>query len=68
MKQVAYINPNLCDRSPFCPVKRVCPAGAVEQKGGFFSASVPKVDEDKCTGCAKCTRYCPHGAVTMKKI
>lgn len=67
--QKAFINPKICDASPFCPVKRVCPAGAITQeKKGFFKASVPVVHKDKCVGCKKCIDYCPHKAVTMKSV
>ena len=62
----AFINSSRCDKSPFCPVKRVCPAGAITQKSGFLKGGVPVVDESKCTGCAICVRYCPMGAVSMK--
>ncbi len=68
MRKIAYINANQCDKSPFCPVKHVCPVGAISQEGKFFSASVPTVNPDKCTGCGKCTNYCPHGAVSLKSI
>jgi Fe-S-cluster-containing hydrogenase component 2 len=62
----AFINASRCDQSPFCPVKRVCPVGAVTQEAGFMRASTPVINEDKCTGCGLCVRYCPMGAVTMK--
>lgn len=63
----AKVNPAACDRSPFCPVVRVCPVGAVSMSGGFFNRSAPVVDPDKCIGCGKCVTVCPHGAVTMKE-
>lgn len=62
----AFIDPNICDRSPFCPVKRVCPVGAITQEvKGFFGAGTPKVDPNKCVGCGKCVQVCPHRAVKM---
>lgn len=65
----AFIDSSKCDHSPFCPVKRVCPMGAVTQKTKvFFQAEVPQVDETKCTGCGRCTSFCPHGAVTIKEV
>jgi Fe-S-cluster-containing dehydrogenase component len=60
----AVINQSICDRSPFCPVKRVCPVGAVESKG-FFGGEVT-INAEKCIGCAKCVAYCPHQAVSMR--
>lgn len=73
MKKKAFIQPVKCDQSPFCPVKRICPAKAVtqEKKGGLFGflgGSLPKVDEGKCTGCGLCVQYCPHKAVILKEV
>jgi Fe-S-cluster-containing hydrogenase component 2 len=68
MKKIAIINEKLCDQSPFCPVKRVCPVNAVTQSGGFFSKGFPKIDPEACTGCGKCIQYCPMGAVKIKNI
>lgn len=63
----AYIDPNKCDRSPFCPVKRACPVQAVSQeKKGFFSMASAVVDKDKCIGCGKCVQVCPRRAVIMR--
>ena len=62
----AIINAIECDKSPFCPVVRICPVNAVKQeKFSFFKAATPVVDHDKCTGCSKCVSYCPHGAVKI---
>jgi Fe-S-cluster-containing hydrogenase component 2 len=61
----AVIDTKKCDRSPFCPVKRICPVKAVEQKGGFFSKEAPKVDHELCIGCGKCVAVCPMRAVKM---
>jgi ferredoxin len=47
-----------CDASPFCPVKRVCPKGAVMPVMGGYT-----IDPDKCTACGACIRACPMGAV-----
>lgn len=62
----AILDQKKCDHSPFCPVKRVCPVNAVTQKTGLFSAEFPVVDADKCTGCGKCIRVCPHGAMSLR--
>jgi len=61
--KLAVIDNNRCDRSPFCPVKRVCPFGAVTQEFG----KAPVIDESKCTGCSKCVMVCPMGAVSIEK-
>ena len=68
MKKIAVINESLCDKSPFCPVKRVCPVNAVTQEGSMFRKGFPKIDPEACTGCGKCLRYCPMGAVNIKKV
>lgn len=69
MKKVAYIDPNRCDRSPFCPAKRVCPVGAITQeKHGLLGGGVSAVDPAKCIGCAKCMNYCPGQAIVMKEL
>ncbi len=48
-----------CPQNHRCPSVRLCPTGALTQRG--FAA--PVVDESKCTDCGKCTRYCPTGAL-----
>lgn len=58
----AYIDPDLCDRSPGCPAARVCSTRAITREH-FFAPSV--VNQDACIGCTKCTRYCPAGAISM---
>ncbi len=63
-KKVAVINQARCDRSPFCPVKRVCPVNAVH--GSMFKA--PTINAEACIGCGKCISYCPMGAVQMVKL
>jgi Fe-S-cluster-containing hydrogenase component 2 len=62
----AFIATNKCDKSPFCPVKRVCPTGAITQKRSFLKADYPVIDNALCVGCKKCITVCPHGAVGMK--
>jgi Fe-S-cluster-containing hydrogenase component 2 len=63
-KKKAYISQSVCDKSPFCPVKRICPAKAVEKKGLFMGELT--INEEKCTGCGKCVSSCPHHAVAMR--
>lgn len=62
----AVIDAKKCDRSPFCPVKRVCPVKAVTQEKGFFKASTPVISKELCIGCGKCVVICPMKAVKMK--
>lgn len=80
-RPVAYINPDTCDRSPACPVSRICPRDAVvpdippDQKPAGrlrqLLGGVPDhgwiVDESKCSGCLLCAQYCPHRAVEARK-
>lgn len=71
----AVINQQQCDKSPFCPVKKVCPVNAViplgkdeKPKKNIFGFSLPsgyKIDEEKCTGCGLCVRSCPQGAIKL---
>lgn len=70
MAKVAVINAEKCDNSPFCPVMRVCPQGAVVKKGAgaiasFFGGGKVEIESEKCTGCGVCVRSCPRGAVIM---
>jgi len=58
------INPNRCPQNHRCPAIYVCPKQAITQKHFF---SLPVVDDEKCTTCGKCLRYCPMGAIEMKK-
>lgn len=53
------INKNRCPQNHPCPSVRICPVGALTQKG--FKA--PEVDVDKCIKCNKCVNYCPMGAI-----
>lgn len=63
--KIAKIDENICDRSPFCPAGRSCRFGAFNvEMVGFFQVKI-NIDENKCTGCSVCTRYCPHGAIKL---
>lgn len=53
-----------CPQNHPCPSIKVCPTGALSQKG--FAA--PKVDDDKCISCGKCVRYCPMRALKLENI
>jgi Fe-S-cluster-containing hydrogenase component 2 len=68
MKKLAILNQKKCDRSPFCPPKRVCPVKAIkkEKKSGFFGFGGKLfIDKSLCTGCKICVQYCPMGAITI---
>jgi Fe-S-cluster-containing hydrogenase component 2 len=58
---------SMCDRSPGCPSRRVCPKGAiVPVPGGKYpGANGYTVLEEKCTSCGVCMRVCAGGAVQM---
>jgi len=48
-----------CPQSNPCPLVRMCPAGAISQKG--FAA--PGIDADECLDCGICSINCGPGAV-----
>lgn len=50
-----------CPQNHKCPAVKVCPVGALSQKG--FEA--PKIDYDKCIGCGKCAKLCPKKALVL---
>ena len=50
---------NRCPQNHPCPSVKVCPVGALIQKG----YNAPKVDYEKCIKCGKCIKYCGMGAV-----
>lgn len=39
-----------------------CPTGALTE------VIAPSVDAEKCVGCRRCARKCPHGAITMVEV
>ncbi|MEA4896300.1 MAG: 4Fe-4S binding protein [Oscillospiraceae bacterium] len=51
-----------CPQNHPCPSVRVCPVGALSQKG--FAA--PTVDKNKCIKCGKCTKSCPMAALVFE--
>lgn len=53
---------NRCPQNHPCPSVRVCPVGALSQKG--FAA--PVVDQEKCIKCGKCVRSCPMRALVLE--
>ncbi len=38
-----------------------------ERKSEDFSIPVPRIDEDKCTACGKCSAFCEYGALARLK-
>jgi Fe-S-cluster-containing hydrogenase component 2 len=61
VKGVLTVSKSRCPQNHPCPSIRVCPVGALSQKG----YSAPVVDEDKCIKCSKCVRFCPMGALAL---
>ncbi|NMA08254.1 MAG: 4Fe-4S binding protein [Clostridiales bacterium] len=56
------VNKNRCPQNHPCPSVRVCPTGALTQNG--FDA--PVADQEKCTHCGKCVRFCPMRALILE--
>ena len=56
------VNISRCPQNHPCPSVRVCPVGALSQRG--FSA--PDVDLEKCIKCGKCVRSCPMRALNFQ--
>lgn len=55
------VKKNRCPQNHPCPSIRVCPVGALSQKG----YDAPIVDQKKCIKCGKCVRYCPMRALSL---
>jgi Fe-S-cluster-containing hydrogenase component 2 len=53
------IEASKCPKNHYCPVIKICPSGAISQKNPF---SAPEIDQEKCTFCGKCTKYCGYEA------
>lgn len=56
------VKANRCPQNHSCPSVRVCPTGALYQKG--FKA--PEVNLSKCTKCGKCTKSCMMRAIVFE--
>ncbi len=61
-QKTLIVKKSRCPQNHPCPSIRVCPAGALSQKG--FSA--PEVDMDACIRCGKCMYFCPKGALVLE--
>lgn len=51
-----------CPQNHPCPSVRVCPAGALTQKG----VAAPDVNQEKCIKCGKCVSFCPMRALVLE--
>jgi Fe-S-cluster-containing hydrogenase component 2 len=51
-----------CAKDHPCGAVKLCPAGALTQEG----LSAPSADIERCTGCGKCAKYCPRGALVLE--
>lgn len=52
-----------CPQNHACPAISTCPQSALRQNG----YAAPTVDENACTGCGICSRFCPMGALQLKE-
>jgi len=62
---IATIDAAGCDRSPGCPVARICPRGAVQRLTSGPTAGAYIVEAARCTGCGLCVRTCRANVVSM---
>jgi len=51
-----------CPQNHSCPSVRVCPVGALTQKG--FQA--PTADPEACIRCGRCVKFCPMHALSLQ--
>ncbi|MEA4816151.1 MAG: 4Fe-4S binding protein [Lachnospiraceae bacterium] len=59
---ILKVDKNRCPQDHVCPAMRVCPVGALSQKG----FSLPVVDHSKCLLCGKCVKFCPKKALILE--
>lgn len=62
MAKILTLNKDNCPQNHPCPAVKVCPVGALSQRG--FNA--PDIDHDKCIRCGKCSNFCPKKALVLK--
>lgn len=51
-----------CPQNHPCPSIKVCPTGALVQKG----YAAPQVKEAACIKCGKCVNFCPMRALVLE--
>ncbi len=51
-----------CPQNHPCPSVKVCPVGALVQEG----VNAPKVNEELCIDCGKCSDFCPKQALRLE--
>ena len=61
MKKTLLVKKDRCPQNHPCPAVRVCPVGALTQKG----FAVPEVNYDLCIACGKCSNFCPMRALVL---
>ena len=49
------VNEAYCPKNHFCPALNSCPVDAIVQDNPY---SAPRVIEEKCIKCGKCTKAC----------
>jgi len=60
--QSLVVKTSRCPQNHPCPSVKVCPVGALSQKG----YQAPAVDMDKCIKCGKCVKFCPMRALVLE--
>jgi carbon-monoxide dehydrogenase iron sulfur subunit len=60
LKSEGMFIPVMCQNCDSAPCVRVCPEGALVQEG---QKGIVSFITDNCTGCRKCEKACPYGAI-----
>lgn len=65
-----YINTELCSACAICvdACNLDCLAISIPQYKGDINVYANLSNEKDCVGCGICSRYCPLGAIEMKKV
>ena len=59
--KILTVRKERCPENHACPSMKVCPQGAIRQKG----YAAPTVDREKCIQCGKCVKFCPMKAFVL---